>query len=70
MDRTYRALAGAAAAQEVEAEISPVAEVAKTVGASKVVELEAFLAAASVENSHASQPSARAEIACAAVKSN
>jgi 2-methylisocitrate lyase-like PEP mutase family enzyme len=45
VDRTFRILAGAECSQAIEAEISPVAEVASVVGAGKVVELEAFLAA-------------------------
>ena len=43
-DRTFRVLAGAESPQAVEAEISPVAEVAKMVGAGRVAELEKFLA--------------------------
>ncbi|HWX19625.1 MAG TPA: isocitrate lyase/PEP mutase family protein [Candidatus Binatia bacterium] len=46
MDRTFRILADADSAQEAEAGISSIAEVAVAVGAGKVVELEAFLAGA------------------------
>ena len=45
VDRTFRKLAEADSSQSVESEISSIADVASAVGAGKVVELEAFLAA-------------------------
>jgi phosphoenolpyruvate phosphomutase len=44
LDRTFSVLAQAESSQEAEAGISTVADVSKSVGAQKVVELEAFLA--------------------------
>lgn len=56
VDRTFKALAEGDSCLAVEPEISPVAEVARLVGAQKVVELEAYLAAKNPSPSVARQP--------------